>query len=462
MRSVLGIVLFGAGIAMAVLWMPAYDGERQLAVVTEIAMQGIARVSVPEPAPTPADLARTSRTFSPQTPLITEQRVKTETAATAAPRASSAVVRAAGNAAANLPADMMVTGSVAAAPGAATIATVTSTAALPANPAAIQVTVQAASPPRMTSSRPADETGRIDLIRNLQRELKRVGCYPGEVDGDWGSGSKRAMSAFTERVNATLPFDEPDYILLTLVQGHTAQACGKGCPLGQAMSDGGKCAPNAVIAQSTRRANESAKRPAGREAEPIRTAAVEPPATSIPVSKMNGNWSATVAPAPATIPPAAIPPAAIAAGVALATGALTASAPPAAAAMLPGRMAVGAVRSEYLGPTGQEHPAASDAIRRSIPAESAPPQSGANSAGQQSGQAQDAGDKDRSKARSNTERSRPRQVTYSAPAVSAFRPVVIYREPPRYRPPAAFFAPPPPARRATAQRGWTAHFFERF
>lgn len=123
-------------------------------------------------------------------------------------------------------------------------------------------TVQTATPPgtadgrHMNSSRPRDEEARVELIRDLQKQLKRVGCYDGEVDGSWGPASKRAMAAFTDRVNATLPVEEPDFILLTLVEGHRAAACGKGCPRGQVLS-AGRCLPSAVVAKSERRGSRS-------------------------------------------------------------------------------------------------------------------------------------------------------------------------------------------------------------
>ena len=66
-----------------------------------------------------------------------------------------------------------------------------------------------------------------DLARVLQEELRRVGCYHGEIDGDWGPMSKRAMSAFNERVNARLPVDSPDHILLRMVRGFNGRGCGQ-------------------------------------------------------------------------------------------------------------------------------------------------------------------------------------------------------------------------------------------
>ena len=64
------------------------------------------------------------------------------------------------------------------------------------------------------------------LVRQLQNELRRVGCYHGRIDGDWGPASRFAMAAFTRQVNAALPTDRPDIVLLALVRRHRATACG--------------------------------------------------------------------------------------------------------------------------------------------------------------------------------------------------------------------------------------------
>ena len=85
---------------------------------------------------------------------------------------------------------------------------------------------------------------------DLHRELKRVGCYSGEISSEWNSASKKAMKAFLERVNAKLPVEQPDHILLTLVKGHGAEACGKGCPAGQASNDDGKCIPRGLLVKA--------------------------------------------------------------------------------------------------------------------------------------------------------------------------------------------------------------------
>ena len=50
---------------------------------------------------------------------------------------------------------------------------------------------------------PSNPDTRYKLIIDIQKQLKRLGCYYGRVDGSWGMGSKYAMQEFIDRVNAT-------------------------------------------------------------------------------------------------------------------------------------------------------------------------------------------------------------------------------------------------------------------
>ena len=163
---------------------------------------------------------------------------------------------------------------------------------------------------KLSSSRPADDDARRELVRDLQRELKRVGCFEGEATGTWGPTTKKAMTAFTERVNATLPLEEPDYILLTLVQGHSAQACGKSCPSEQAMNEDGKCLPRAIVAQKAKRATGKvalAEKPADPKAAERQLAETAKGRANLPSqskeTRVSTAWSTVV-----TVPEAAAPP----------------------------------------------------------------------------------------------------------------------------------------------------------
>lgn len=163
---------------------------------------------------------------------------------------------------------------------------------------------------KLSSSRPADDDARRELVRDLQRELKRVGCFEGEATGTWGPTTKKAMTAFTERVNATLPLEEPDYILLTLVQGHSAQACGKSCPSEQAMNEDGKCLPRAIVAQRAKRATGKvalAEKPADLKVAERQPAERAKERANLPSqskeTRVSTAWSTVV-----TVPEAAAPP----------------------------------------------------------------------------------------------------------------------------------------------------------
>jgi hypothetical protein len=92
---------------------------------------------------------------------------------------------------------------------------------------------------------PLDPQGRAKAI---QHHLKRVGCYSGAINGEWTPTVRQAMKTFTERVNASLPVEEPDDILLALVQNHRETACGAAfCPPGQGKDEDGSCQPHAAI-----------------------------------------------------------------------------------------------------------------------------------------------------------------------------------------------------------------------
>jgi len=109
---------------------------------------------------------------------------------------------------------------------------------------------EALPPPVSGSPIPKD---RDTLTRELQKELKRVGCYDGEIHGAWTQSTRRAMKAFTDRVNASLPVDEPDSVLFALVKSQRDSVCGQPCPAGQGLSNEGRCLPSAILAKAARK-----------------------------------------------------------------------------------------------------------------------------------------------------------------------------------------------------------------
>jgi hypothetical protein len=98
---------------------------------------------------------------------------------------------------------------------------------------------------------------RTSLVGELQRELRRVGCYDGALNESWTLATRAAMKTFTNRINAILPIDKPDRILLTLVQGYRERVCGVACPPGEGLTKDGRCLPNAVLAVATKKAPQN-------------------------------------------------------------------------------------------------------------------------------------------------------------------------------------------------------------
>jgi peptidoglycan hydrolase-like protein with peptidoglycan-binding domain len=142
---------------------------------------------------------------------------------------------------------------------------------------------------------------RDTLARDLQKELRRVGCYDGEITGVWSSDTRRAMKAFIERMNARLPLEEPDPVLYTMVQGEREVVCGRPCSAGESLSADGRCAPAAILAKMNRKVTPPGSAPGS--------------AVVVTASKMNPQekpptlitgWSTTTtlaAPAPAMTSP---------------------------------------------------------------------------------------------------------------------------------------------------------------
>jgi hypothetical protein len=87
------------------------------------------------------------------------------------------------------------------------------------------------------------------LARQIQIELKRVGCYGGRIDGSWGDRSREAMVTFMARVNAVLPTREPDVFLLSLIKGQVRTVCDADCNRGL-VSSNGRCMAATQVASA--------------------------------------------------------------------------------------------------------------------------------------------------------------------------------------------------------------------
>jgi len=100
----------------------------------------------------------------------------------------------------------------------------------------------------------------------LQNELRRVGCDPGKVDGEWGQLGVRALAQFNIYASLKLPTGKPSMAAIEAVKGKEERVCplvcgplqsevngecvAKTCPAGQQLNSRGQCI-NVVVQKQT-------------------------------------------------------------------------------------------------------------------------------------------------------------------------------------------------------------------
>jgi Putative peptidoglycan binding domain len=120
----------------------------------------------------------------------------------------------------------------------------------------------------------------VGLVRELQRELRRVGCYSQEIDGEWSPATQRAMKDFTDRVNAFLSLKAPDPVFLALLQSERKAVCGSTCPAGQDLTKDNRCLPTALLALSPPQLAALLERTNAKRSVGETDASTVPPATT--------------------------------------------------------------------------------------------------------------------------------------------------------------------------------------
>jgi peptidoglycan hydrolase-like protein with peptidoglycan-binding domain len=68
------------------------------------------------------------------------------------------------------------------------------------------------------------------MTQSMQKELKRVGCYSGEVDGKWGEGTRDAIQEFADESKMVLSTSQPTEIALNVLAASKAGVCSKSEP----------------------------------------------------------------------------------------------------------------------------------------------------------------------------------------------------------------------------------------
>jgi len=77
-----------------------------------------------------------------------------------------------------------------------------------------------------------------ELVRSIQRELNRLGCNAGKVDGHWGNGSAGALRIYRKNSKARLASLDPSNDLLSRLKSKISRVCPLVCKRGFEVTDG--------------------------------------------------------------------------------------------------------------------------------------------------------------------------------------------------------------------------------
>ena len=95
--------------------------------------------------------------------------------------------------------------------------------AAPAAPAASPPPAEAAVP--APPPRPPPGLKPEEVVIAVQTELKRVGCDPGAIEGDWGGRSREALAAFGHFAKADVGKLAPSPEILEVIKGKAEVVC---------------------------------------------------------------------------------------------------------------------------------------------------------------------------------------------------------------------------------------------
>lgn len=101
-----------------------------------------------------------------------------------------------------------------------------------------------------------------DLPRAVQTELKRIGCYAGGIDGDWGNGSRRAMERFYAAKKLDKAEVEPTEVVWRSLAAEAEGTC-KPEPVAAKKTTTKKTTTKKPASTTTKKAAEPAPKPSG-------------------------------------------------------------------------------------------------------------------------------------------------------------------------------------------------------
>jgi uncharacterized caspase-like protein len=131
---------------------------------------------------------------------------------------------------------------------------------------------------------------KADIARLLQAHLKRVGCNPGNADGKWDDGSRKALELFNRNAQTKFDIKLASLDALDAVRGKTDRVCPLECARGQ-RADGDRCVQigcSAGFFLNSSGACEKRPEPAPKPKTATREAPAAPRAAPAPATPRGG------------------------------------------------------------------------------------------------------------------------------------------------------------------------------
>lgn len=123
--------------------------------------------------------------------------------------------------------------------------------------------------PKVESVEPLPKMDRRTLVREMQKDLQRLGCNPGTADGIWGKKGRRALRNFAKYSKVKLSNYEPSEDALQKLRSKKVGICPINCGSNRQWVNG-KC-----IAKKKRVVKKKATAQATRVSKPTQTAVEE-------------------------------------------------------------------------------------------------------------------------------------------------------------------------------------------
>jgi uncharacterized caspase-like protein len=100
--------------------------------------------------------------------------------------------------------------------------------------------VAALAPPGQADAAKSDRPAPQDIPKLLQTELRRVGCKTGDIDGEWNTSARHALSLFNDNAGTKLDVKVASIDALEAVKTRTGRVCPLDCERGTRAS-GDRC-----------------------------------------------------------------------------------------------------------------------------------------------------------------------------------------------------------------------------